>query len=93
MWEPQRLTTQWASTACYSDSFLCDFIKIIPIQTITFLSGFENDRCSLKIIYKFKNIIILSASFLKRKHLECMGFEILVAVNIKITFFFFSDTM
>jgi hypothetical protein len=21
MWEPQRLTTLWASTACYNDSF------------------------------------------------------------------------
>jgi hypothetical protein len=23
MWEPRRLTTQWAPTACYRDSFTC----------------------------------------------------------------------
>jgi hypothetical protein len=28
MWEPQRLTTLWASTACYRDSFTFLFKKM-----------------------------------------------------------------
>jgi hypothetical protein len=28
MWEPRRLTTLWASTACYMDSFTFIFIHI-----------------------------------------------------------------
>jgi hypothetical protein len=28
MWEPRRLTTLWASTACYRDSFTFTFIYV-----------------------------------------------------------------
>jgi hypothetical protein len=30
MWEPQRLTTLWASTACYTDSFTFFFAILNP---------------------------------------------------------------
>jgi hypothetical protein len=33
MWEPRRLTTLWASTACYRDSFTSSFTRLLS-QTI-----------------------------------------------------------
>jgi hypothetical protein len=40
MWEPLRLTTLWASTACYKDSFSFTFTIFFPISLLflTFLS-------------------------------------------------------
>jgi hypothetical protein len=31
MWEPRRLTTLWASTASYRDSFTISFLQKFPI--------------------------------------------------------------
>jgi hypothetical protein len=36
MWEPRRLTTLWASTACYTDSFIIIIIIIIIIISFKF---------------------------------------------------------
>jgi hypothetical protein len=42
MWEPRRLTTVWASTACYRDSFTSFFL---PLYTdILFLIIFINRK-------------------------------------------------
>jgi hypothetical protein len=32
MWDPQRLTTLWAFTACYRDSFTFFFLFLLPFQ-------------------------------------------------------------
>jgi hypothetical protein len=34
MWDPQRLTTLWASTACYRDSFIFTDRDITPPVTL-----------------------------------------------------------
>jgi hypothetical protein len=34
MWEPRRLTTPWASTACYRDSFTFIFTPILEVKII-----------------------------------------------------------
>jgi hypothetical protein len=46
MWEPQRLTTLWASTACYKDSFLA----------FTFLAT-EDIQLDTEILIMFNNMI------------------------------------
>jgi hypothetical protein len=39
MWEPRRLTTLWASTACYRDSFytfqLLDWLKLHGLKVLS----------------------------------------------------------
>jgi hypothetical protein len=32
MWEPRRLTTLWASTACYRDSFPFYFFAVVSVE-------------------------------------------------------------
>jgi hypothetical protein len=48
MWEPRRLTTLWALTACYRDSFT--FIYLLPIVII--LSSTEGRHSLLLDLYK-----------------------------------------
>jgi hypothetical protein len=33
MWEPRRLTTLWASTACHRDSFTFTFLVVVVVDT------------------------------------------------------------
>jgi hypothetical protein len=41
MWEPRHLTTLWASTACYRDSFTSFFIFLLFIADHGFFLGKE----------------------------------------------------
>jgi hypothetical protein len=57
MWEPERLTTQWASTACYKDSYTRFYLtpKYSPSRTIlefcsVFIYSAYVDRFTLKLI-------------------------------------------
>jgi hypothetical protein len=34
MWEPRRLTTLWASTACYRDSFTFTFVAVVVVIVV-----------------------------------------------------------
>jgi hypothetical protein len=42
MWEPQHLTTLWASTACYRDSFILPYLHPLNLQ-IEY--GFVLEQC------------------------------------------------
>jgi hypothetical protein len=42
MWEPRRLTTLWASKACYRDSFTFFFIQIARLLGVKYLM---NEQC------------------------------------------------
>jgi hypothetical protein len=50
MWEPRRLTTLWASTACYRDSFTFSFFIIIKgigweVVGLDLSGSFDLDKC------------------------------------------------
>jgi hypothetical protein len=34
MWEPRRLTSQWASTACYRDNFTFTYVVLLRIAVV-----------------------------------------------------------
>jgi hypothetical protein len=47
MWEPRRLTTLWACTDCYRDSFI-----LLPQEwRITELSGFQKIECQFRTLW------------------------------------------
>jgi hypothetical protein len=50
MWEPRRLTTLWAFTASYKDSFTF-FLNMLVTSLITFIFF-------LKICYEYQHVVI-----------------------------------
>jgi hypothetical protein len=42
MWEPRRLTTLWASTACYRDSFPLPLLRMFsPYEVLVFFPKYN----------------------------------------------------
>jgi hypothetical protein len=80
MWESQRLTTVWASTACYRDrlmfssSILLCRNKIV-LMTICIRTNGEHMDCNFKITTCFNRIAHQVAHHLEMKTL---GYSVLV---------------